>query len=621
QAEINDAGNYYCLISNQKYSAFTDTVEVKLITEMKFHTDMVKPFELLCPGDSIVLSASKSFGFDCEPITYQWFKNNDILTGEANSSLVISALGNENIGTYFCRASFQELSCLTDTISLYYQMAYHTELYQPYSLKCHGDSIVLKARKSGIFICDPIAYQWFHNSEAITVQIDSILIINSFEVQDVGEYYCKAFFDDIQVSTNPIQLSFETSYPFHLELIKAFDLNCPGDSLVLKARKSLGFSCEPISYQWFRNEEPLLDEQDSVLIISSFDIPFAGNYFCKASFSDFQSFTDTINLSVQMAYQMNIFQPFALRCPGDSVVLKAQKTVSFSCVPNLYQWFKNDEPLAGQTDSIIVFSSFVNTDIGDYYCKSCIGEYCVFTDTVHVTFLTAGFVEDSLFDPVRNIPADLNADGVFDVFRSLSFYSEGPNTATEYYSPYNSTNLVDIDNDGLPEHLARRDSLRFYKLSGSDWAETGFVLPQTNIVKSRDIDNDGDNDFLMNNGKNCNGSINVLLMNGLDYAQINIGNFICEGGTLDLIDIDNDQDVDVLITGLYMASGPVPISQIWFNHNGQFIQSSNSIQGFCNSSTDWGDYDNDGDLDLLVSGSLSDWPKNYHTKIYKNENG
>ena len=42
-----------------------------------------------------------------------------------------------------------------------------------------------------------------------------------------------------------------------------------------------------------------------------------------------------------------------------------------------------------------------------------------------------------------------------------------------------------------------------------------------------------------------------------------------------------------------------------------------NLDGASNSSVAWGDYDNDGDLDILLSGWTAAGP--YVTKIYRNE--
>ncbi|NVO20563.1 MAG: T9SS type A sorting domain-containing protein [Bacteroidetes bacterium] len=81
-------------------------------------------------------------------------------------------------------------------------------------------------------------------------------------------------------------------------------------------------------------------------------------------------------------------------------------------------------------------------------------------------------------------------------------------------------------------------------------------------------------------------------------------------------DFDNDNDLDLLVTG-NQGSGPY-IASIYRNDNGNFVNINAGLTGIDNSSVAWGDYDNDGDLDILATGrsgtSVGTW-------IYRNKNG
>jgi len=82
-------------------------------------------------------------------------------------------------------------------------------------------------------------------------------------------------------------------------------------------------------------------------------------------------------------------------------------------------------------------------------------------------------------------------------------------------------------------------------------------------------------------------------------------------------DFDNDGDLDLVVCGV-MANDSL-VTKIFRNGNGTFVDIHAGLPGFRLSSAEWGDFDNDGDLDLLITGDdINSVP---HTIIYRNDNG
>ncbi|MDD1469481.1 VCBS repeat-containing protein, partial [Dolichospermum sp. ST_sed5] len=74
--------------------------------------------------------------------------------------------------------------------------------------------------------------------------------------------------------------------------------------------------------------------------------------------------------------------------------------------------------------------------------------------------------------------------------------------------------------------------------------------------------------------------------------------------------------MDILLTGF---TGSIRVSKIYHNNGDNTFteQTSISLTGVANSSVAWGDYDNDGDLDILLTGMDG---SNRYSKIYRNNN-
>jgi hypothetical protein len=70
-----------------------------------------------------------------------------------------------------------------------------------------------------------------------------------------------------------------------------------------------------------------------------------------------------------------------------------------------------------------------------------------------------------------------------------------------------------------------------------------------------------------------------------------------------------------LLTGLASTDR---ISKVFRNDNGIFPEVNAGLTGVAASNASWGDYDNDGDLDILLSGSSL---SGLVSKIYRNDAG
>ncbi|HUL42760.1 MAG TPA: FG-GAP-like repeat-containing protein [Bacteroidota bacterium] len=87
------------------------------------------------------------------------------------------------------------------------------------------------------------------------------------------------------------------------------------------------------------------------------------------------------------------------------------------------------------------------------------------------------------------------------------------------------------------------------------------------------------------------------------------------------VDYDNDGDLDILVSGM---GDSIPLTKIYRNDNGVFTDIGANIPGIVSEhGVAWGDYDNDGDYDLAITGNLTPDSGSFTpiTKIYRNDNG
>ena len=132
-----------------------------------------------------------------------------------------------------------------------------------------------------------------------------------------------------------------------------------------------------------------------------------------------------------------------------------------------------------------------------------------------------------------------------------------------------------------------------------------------------DYDDDGDLDILLT-GYDWAGVPATKLFRSEGYLNTDVLTGMTGVGDSPAAwgDYDNDGDVDLLIAGRDASAQPV--TRVYRNDQGAFVDIRASLAGVSHGAVTWGDYDNDGDLDILVTGSGDSGPV---TRLYRNEGG
>ncbi len=290
-------------------------------------------------------------------------------------------------------------------------------------------------------------------------------------------------------------------------------------------------------------------------------------------------------------------------------------------------------------------------------------------------FIVPGMPDQRIFDGVSDLNSegnalytvDFDADGDLDVVTAgkdpavITLYSnEGPAAnggnafrelstvimATEYFR----SDWGDFNNDGFPDIVVsgyykdssdNPDYIQIYKNNGTgtaaDWSFTQVPDTFANIRGSADwvdFDNDGDLDLFFS-GKDDSGNDECALYRNdgpgsgpnWQFTEITTGiDPLYSAATHDTqaewFDFDGDGDLDLLHKGEPSASDIKRI-QLYRNDGSagplawDFVRITTVLPDCTCYSIDSGDYDNDGDPDICLSGYLG---SGYKTSIFSNDN-
>jgi len=144
-----------------------------------------------------------------------------------------------------------------------------------------------------------------------------------------------------------------------------------------------------------------------------------------------------------------------------------------------------------------------------------------------------------------------------------------------------------------------------------------------------DYDNDGDPDLIIAGVENYSHKKTYLYSNqNAHMIPVSVNIEDVEAKSVDWGDFDNDGDIDLLITGILGKDGSITnrLAKLYRNDGAGAGQDGSwvftefmDLGASYGASAKWGDYDLDGDLDILYSNQIGGGGYTY-VKIYRNNN-
>ncbi len=182
--------------------------------------------------------------------------------------------------------------------------------------------------------------------------------------------------------------------------------------------------------------------------------------------------------------------------------------------------------------------------------------------------------------------------------------------------PFPCIAIGDYDNDGnmdvLVAGMGKKDVpfTILYRNTGSAFVDSGVVLPGLSRATAAwgDFDGDGDLDLAMT-GLNISGLpvTRIYRNDGGTFTALTNAMTQVFAGNIAWVDYDGDGDLDLLVTGITSAStAGVAVTRLYRNDgNGVFTSVPHPFPDCYVGAAAWGDYDNDGHPDLILAGATT----------------
>lgn len=224
-------------------------------------------------GTSVTFSVSAS---GTAPLSYQWVKDNNPISGANSSSYTINSAGTGDAGNYWCDVTNSAGTATSNAASLTVNPLVIAPSFTGHPASqtvTEGGSVTFSYSATGT---SPFGHQWYKDNSPISGANAATYTINPVQLAHAGTYRVDVGNSAGTVSSNNATLTVNaavvapsiTSHP-------ATQTVNVGTQVVFSVSAS---GTAPFSYQWYRNSSPLSGANSASYTIASAQTADAGSY-------------------------------------------------------------------------------------------------------------------------------------------------------------------------------------------------------------------------------------------------------------------------------------------------------------------------------------------------------
>ncbi|HYE32574.1 MAG TPA: immunoglobulin domain-containing protein, partial [Methylomirabilota bacterium] len=323
----------------------------------------IRPLVVVHPPSEVTLLEDTPLQLSPEvsgtpPLTYQWFKDNELLSGATNLALSIPSVITNDAGVYQLRIENGAGAAFTTPTVVNVQATPKIVSSPTGGAFLQGASVLLQVQARG---AAPLSYRWFKDGFALTNATSASLLLTNLSESHEGAY-------QVEVS-NPFGLAASEPAVVTVEqpptiVIAPAPLNViQGNSASLSV---VAQGSPTLRYQWFKDGSALLNATNSILGIASASTNQGGSYSVVIR-NAFGAITSA-PVALRLVEPVRITQgPVSItRNAGMTAVFTVQVT---GAGPFAYQWFRNNAIIPGATNDALAVSGLTQSDAGEYMVR------------------------------------------------------------------------------------------------------------------------------------------------------------------------------------------------------------------------------------------------------------